>query len=161
VFGTAAFAVMAVAVIATQVRLDWLHPVVAAFVRRDPTIEAIDWTSLGDDLAARNLLRSGTIVGVPNWRDTGKIAYALGPDVTTICLNRDCRQFGVTEPAARFVGSDVLILALDHPERVGSDLGRSFASLAQLPDGAIRHAGRTLQPVAVFDARRLLAWPPP
>jgi hypothetical protein len=161
VFGTAAFAVVAVAVVATQVRLDWLHPVMAAFARRDPTIEAIDWAPLRDDLAARNLLRPGTIVGVPNWRDAGKIAYALGADVTTVCLNRDCRQFGLSYPAAQFVGGDLLILALDHPERVDGDLARSFASLAQLPDGAIRHAGRTLQPVAVFDARHLLAWPPP
>jgi 4-amino-4-deoxy-L-arabinose transferase-like glycosyltransferase len=161
VFGTAAFAVVSVVVVSTQVRWEWLHSVMAMLSRRDPTIEAIDWTSLRDDLAARDLLRPGTIVGVPNWRDTGKIAYALGPDITTVCLNRDCRQFGLSYPAARFVGSDLLILALDHPERVADELGRSFASLAQLPDGAIRHAGRTLQPVAVFDARHLLAWPPP
>jgi hypothetical protein len=159
--GTAALAVASVAVIATQVRWEWLHPVMAAFVRRDPTIEAIDWTSLRDDLAARKLLRGGTIVGVPNWRDAGKIAYALGPDITTICLNRDCRQFGLADPATQFVGSDVLILAPDHPERVVGELGPIFASLAPLPDSAIRHVGRTLQPVAVFDARHLLAWPPP
>jgi 4-amino-4-deoxy-L-arabinose transferase-like glycosyltransferase len=158
--GTAAFAVMAMAMIATQVRWEWLHPVMAAFASRDPTIEAIDWTTLRDDLAARNLLRAGTIVGVRNWRDAGKIAYALGPGVTTICLNSDCRQFGLADPASRFVGSDVLILAPDHPDRVAAELGRSFASLAQLPDSAIRHAGRTLQPVAVFDARHLLTWPP-
>ena len=159
--GTAAFAMASVAVIATQVRWEWLQPVMAAFARRDPTIEAIDWTSLRDDLAARNLLRPETIVGVPNWRDTGKIAYALGWDVTTICLNRDCRQFSMSYPAARFVGSDLLILAPDHPERVAAELGSSFASLAQLPDAAVRRAGRALQPVAVFEARHLLAWPPP
>ena len=100
-------------------------------------------------------------IGVPNWRDAGKIAYALGPDVTTLCLNLDCRQFGIAFPPTEHIGDDVLILAPDHPERVPTELGRSFASLAQLPDSAIRNAGRALQPVAVFDARHLLAWPPP
>ena len=47
------------------------------------------------------------------------------------------------------------------PERVPAELGRLFGSLAQLPDSAIRKAGRTLQPIVVFDARHLLAWPPP
>jgi hypothetical protein len=160
-FGTAAFVAVTLAVIGTQVRWGWLHPVIAGLARRDPTIEAIDWTSLRDDLTARDLLRPGTIIGVPNWRDAGKIAHALGPDVTTLCLNQDCRQFGLAFPPARFIGDDLLILAPDHPERVPTELSRSFASLAQLPDSAIRHAGRTLQPVAVFDARHLLGWPPP
>jgi 4-amino-4-deoxy-L-arabinose transferase-like glycosyltransferase len=159
--GTVAFVVVALAVVATQVRSGWLHPVMAEFARRDPTVEAIDWSSLRDDLAARGMLMSGTIVGVPNWRDAGKIAHALGPEVTTLCLNRDCRQFGLADPPARFIGSDLLILATDHPERVSAELGRAFVSLAQLPDSGIRHAGQSLQPVAVFDARHLLAWPPP
>ena len=160
-FGTAAFVALTMAVVATHVRWDWLQPVIATIARRDPTVEAIDWTSVRDDLAARDLLRPGTIVGVPNWRDAGKIAYALGPDVTTLCLNRDCREFGLANPPAQFIGKDVLILAPDHPESVPVVLGRSFTSLAPLPDSAIRHVGRTLQPIAVFDARQLLAWPPP
>jgi hypothetical protein len=160
-FGTAAFVVLTVAVVASHVRWDWLQPVIALLARRDPTIEAIDWISVRDDLVARNLLRAGTLIAVPNWRDAGKLAYALGPDVTTLCLNRDCREFSLANPPARSVGKDLLILAPDHPEQVPVTLGGAFTSLARLPDSAIRHAGRTLQPVAVFDARQLLAWPPP
>jgi 4-amino-4-deoxy-L-arabinose transferase-like glycosyltransferase len=160
-FGTAAFVVATVAVVCAQARWGWLHPVIADFARTDPTIDAIDWTSLRRDLIARDLLHPGTIVGVPNWRDAGKIAYALGLDITTMCLNQDCRQFGLADPPARFIGNDMLILAPDHPDRVPAELGRSVASLARLPDSAIRHAGRTLQVVAVFDARHLLRWPPP
>jgi hypothetical protein len=159
--GTAVFVVAALSVVGTQVRFDWLHAAIATVVRRDPAIEAVDWISLHDDLAARGLLRTDTIVGVPNWRDAGKIAIALGPGVTVLCLNRDGRQFGVAYPPARFIGNDLLILAPDHPDRVPDELGRSFANLARIRDSAIRHAGRTLQPVAVFEARQLLAWPPP
>ncbi len=73
---TAAIVLAGVLTVATDVRFDWLH---AAFAR-DPIIEAIDWTSVRDELHARGLLPPGTVVGVPDWRDAGKIAYALGPD---------------------------------------------------------------------------------
>jgi 4-amino-4-deoxy-L-arabinose transferase-like glycosyltransferase len=158
--GTAIFVVVVVAIVAIQVRFDWLHPAIAAVTSSDPELDATDWTSLRRDLIDRHVLLPGTIVGVPNWRDAGKIAYAMGPDVTVLCLNRDCRQFGLAEPPARFVGHDVLILAADHPDRIPDELGRSFASLARLPDSAIIHANRILRAVAVFDAKHLLAWPP-
>jgi hypothetical protein len=159
--GTALFVVLGLAVVATQVRFDWLHPVIAAVGRKDPDIDAVDWRSLRDDLVARNLLRPGTIVGVPNWRDAGKIAYALGPDVTTLCLNRDSRQFGIAWPPTRFIDADALILAPEHRERAVAELGPVFDSIEGLPDTSIRQAGRTLQAVAVFQAKRLRAWPPP
>ncbi len=123
--------------------------------RDDPDVEAVDWTSLRDSVAP------GAIVGVPDWRDAGKIAYALGPNVTVLCLNRDCRQFGITWPPARFIGADMLILAPEHRERVAAELGPVFDSIEPLPDASIRHAGRTLRTVAVFQAKGLRVWPPP
>ena len=69
------------------------------------------------------------IVGVPDWRDAGKIAYALGPDVTVLCLNRDARQFGIAWPPTRFIGADMLILAPEHRERVRNELGPAFDSI--------------------------------
>jgi hypothetical protein len=95
VIGTAVLAVSAVTVIGTQTRFDWLGTTIAAVARHDPTIEGIDWVSLRTELTARGLLPPGAVIGVPNWRDAGKIAYALGPDVTVLCLNRDARQFGL------------------------------------------------------------------
>jgi 4-amino-4-deoxy-L-arabinose transferase-like glycosyltransferase len=153
--GTAVLAVLAMVVVATQVRFDWLHSVIAAVAGRDPTIEAVDWTSL------RDLAPPGSIVGVPDWRDAGKIAYALGPGVTVLCLNRDARQFGLAWPAAHFIGADILILTPEHGERVATELAGVFDSIERLPDATIRHAGRTLARVMVFEARRLHDWPPP
>ncbi len=114
---TALFVVLTVAVVATQVRFDWLHPVMARIARQDPDLEAIDWTSLRTDLNARGLLPPGTVVGVPDWRDAGKIAYALGPDITVLCLNRDARQFGLDNPPQRFIGQDMLLLVPEHAGR--------------------------------------------
>jgi 4-amino-4-deoxy-L-arabinose transferase-like glycosyltransferase len=153
--GTAVLAVLGMAVVATQVRFDWLHSVIAAVARRDPDVEAVDWTSL------RDLVPPGSIVGVPDWRDAGKIAYALGPDVTVLCLSRDARQFGLVQPAARFVGADILILAPEHGERVADELAGAFDSIEKLSEATIRHAGRSLARVTVFEARGLRGWPPP
>ena len=156
---TAVFVVLTVAVVATQVRFDWLHPVIARVARQDPDLAAIDWTSLRTDLAARGLLSRGTVVGVPNWRDAGKIGYALGPDVTVVCLNQDAREFGLVDPAARFIGRDMLVLAPEHPRRTEHDLTASFASLTPLPPAPIRHAGRVLAEVTVLQAHDLRRWP--
>jgi len=158
---TAIFVVLAVAVVATQVRFDWLHPVIARVARQDPDIEAIDWTSLRTDLAARGLLAPGTVVGVPNWRDAGKIGYALGPEATVVCLNRDDRQFGINDPPQRFIGRDMLLLVPAHVERARRTLGALFDRLTPLPPAPIRHAGRVLADVAVLQAHDLRTWPPP
>jgi 4-amino-4-deoxy-L-arabinose transferase-like glycosyltransferase len=155
IWGTAGFVVLAGLVVATQVRFDWLP--LAQFARRDPDIEAVDWTSLRAELA----LKPGALVGVPNWRDAGKVAYALGPDVTTICLNRDARQFGHAVPAEHFVGHDMLILAPEHGDRVPQELGSVFDAIEPLAPVPVRHAGRLLFSVAVFRASHLRAWPPP
>jgi len=158
---TAAFVLIAAAVVATQVRFHWLHPVIAHMARQDPDLEAIDWTSLRADLAARGLLDAGTVVGVPDWRDAGKIAYALGPGVTVLCLNRDAREFGLADPPERFVGQDVLLLVPEHAKRATQALAPVFDSIDALPPAPIRHAGRVLAEVAVLRGHRLRAWPPP
>jgi hypothetical protein len=159
--GTAAFVVAGVIVVSTAVRFGWLHPVIARFAQKDPVIEAVDWTSLRADLTRRGLLHAGTVVGVPNWRDAGKVAYALGPDVTTLCLNRDAREFAFSAPVASHIGQSVLILAPEHANRVPAEMGRAFGSIDALAPSPVLHAGRVLQKVAVFRGQDLRAWPPP
>ena len=156
---TAIFVVLAIAVVATQVRFDWLHPVIARVARQDPDVEAVDWTSLRTSLAARGLLPPGTVIGVPNWRDAGKIGYALGPDVTIVCLNTDNRQFGIANPPQRLIGHDMLLLAPEHAGRTQQTLGALFQSLTPLPPAPIRHAGRVVAEVAVIQAHDLRQWP--
>jgi 4-amino-4-deoxy-L-arabinose transferase-like glycosyltransferase len=150
---TGGFVILGMAVVASQVRSGWLHPLIMDVGLGDPTVEAVDWTSL------REGLPRDALVGVPDWRDAGKIAYALGPRSTTICLSRDCRQFALTGPPRRFIGSDLLILAPEHGDRVAQEFAGVFDRIERLPDAAIRQAGRTLQTVAVFRAERLRAGP--
>jgi hypothetical protein len=153
--GTAILLLGVVTVIATDLRLLWLHPAITAFARHDPEVEGIDWTSLRGQLTERHLLAAGTVIGVPNWRDAGKIAYALGPQVTVVVLNRDARQFGFDHPETAFTGDDMLVLALDHPERTRDELASRFGAVEMLPPISIDARGMSLQPVSVFIGERL------
>ena len=159
--GTAALAIGAAATIGAQTRFDLRGDIRAGLMRKDPTSEGVDWTSLRADLSARGLLRPGVVVGVPNWRDAGKVAYGLGPDVTVICLNRDARQFGVTRPAADFIGRDVLILVVDNPEPTRAALVPLFDRLEALPAAPVLLKSRVLKQISGFQGTRLLVWPPP
>jgi 4-amino-4-deoxy-L-arabinose transferase-like glycosyltransferase len=158
---TAGLVVLALVIVSTQVRLDWLGPAIAATAKRDPDLDGIDWTSLRSQLAARGLLtQPGLVVGADNWRDGGKIAYALGPEVTVLCLNRDSRQFGFATDPSRFLGDDVLLLVLDHPDAARARLAPHFDHIDTLPQATITLRGRVLATVTVLRGFHLRAWPP-
>ena len=141
--GTAALVLICVTVIGTQIQTDWLRATMPA---KDPTAEGLDWISVRDDLTARSLLPRGTVVGVPNWRDAGKIAHALGPDVTVICLSDDARQFGFAFPARRWTGTDILLLTSGP---LAPSLQDQFERIDPLPSTAVTLRGRTLKTIGV------------
>jgi hypothetical protein len=152
--GTAVFVLAIVTIIGVQTGFDLAGNRLSAVMRKDPTIEGIDWTSVRADLTERGLLKPGTIVGVANWRDGGKFAYALGPDVTVLCLNADARQFGLANPPAGYVGQDVLLVGL-------APVAGPFERIEPLPPTSVRHRGRVLASVSVSIGHYLTAWPPP
>jgi 4-amino-4-deoxy-L-arabinose transferase-like glycosyltransferase len=154
IVGSAALCLVSVTVIATQLQFDWLRALMPA---KDPTAEGVDWTSLRDDLTARGLLHPGAVVGVPNWRDAGKIAHALGPGVTVICLNSDSRQFGFAVPTDQWIGANVLLLIVDHPDTVIPALNDRFERIEMLPPAAVTLRGRTLKTATVAIGERLRA----
>jgi hypothetical protein len=159
---TAALIMAVPAVLAAQVRTDLLRPVLAAFVHgRDPDLDGVDWTSLRGQIAALGLLdRPGLVVGATNWRDGGKIAYALGPGVPVVILNTDARQFGFGLTPGDTIGRDVLILSLDHADRVALEYRTVFNTIEILPPLTVRLAGHQIATVSAFLGRRLMAWPP-
>ena len=161
VAATAGLILIAVSVVGLQTRFDVLGSALTFVARQDPTLEGIDWTSLRTDLTARGLLPPGTVVGVPSWRDAGKIGLGLGPDVTVLCLHQDARQFGFAHPPASFVGRDVLVLVVGDPAATQAALTQVFERIEHLDPAPISLHGRVLRQVAVMRGHRLLRWPPP
>jgi hypothetical protein len=148
--GTAVLTILAIGVVATQIQFDWLGEGLTALMRKDPTDEGLDWVSLRQDLLDRNLLPPDSAVAALNWRDAGKIGYALGPDVTMVCLNQDCRQFGVSRPMRAFAGQSMLVISPESLERAKTDAQRWFRAVDVLPPSSVRLNGRTLRPVVVL-----------
>ncbi len=153
---TAGLILIAVSVVSLQTRFDVLGSALTFVARQDPTLEGIDWTSLRTDLTARGLLPPGTVVGVPSWRDAGKIGFGLGPDVTILCLHQDARQFGFAHPPASFAGRDILILVVGDPAPAETALAGMFERIERLDPAPIALRGRVLHQVSVMRGHRLL-----
>jgi 4-amino-4-deoxy-L-arabinose transferase-like glycosyltransferase len=147
VLGSAALVVTATVVIVCQIQFDWLGGGLGRVMRTDPTAEGLDWTSLADDLNARGLLPPGTVVAALNWRDAGKIGYALGPDVTMLCLSADARQFGIAHRLTDFAGQHVLVLVVDP---VPQAVRIWFQSVDGLAPSSVRLDGRVLKTISVL-----------
>jgi hypothetical protein len=125
-------------------------------------LEAVDWSSLHTDLAARGLLhRPGTVLAAPTWRESGKIAYGLGPDVALICINLDCRQFGFIRPVSGAIGQDVLLIVPEHADRVAKEMAPLFDRVEMLEPISVRYRGRVLKEVDLLLGHRFKQWPPP
>jgi hypothetical protein len=154
VTGSAVLVIIVLVVIVGQVQFDWLGGRLAGVMHTDPTAEAVDWVSLRDDLRARGLLAPGTVVAALNWRDAGKIGYALGADVTTLCLNADSRQFGFAHPVRDYAGRGVLVLAVDSD---GTEAGAWFRSVETLAPSSVRLDGRVLRTITVLRGSGLRA----
>jgi hypothetical protein len=138
------------AVIATQIQFDWLGGALATVMHEDPTAEGLDWTSLRHDLTERGMLPTGTVVGVLNWRDAGKIGYALGPGATTLCLCTDSRQFGFAHPLRDFAGQTLLLLVPDPAQHGIEEAKRWFRTREILPSASVRLDGRVLRTITVI-----------
>ncbi len=150
---TAALVLFGMALVASEVRLDWLPPIGG----RDPALAAVDWTSLRADLAARGLLdRPGLVVAATRWLDAGKIDYALGGRLPVVCLGDDPREYGLIAPVARYAGRDVLIVAPKvAPAEIAASYGRLFASIETLAPSSVRHDGRAALPLPLYLGRHL------
>jgi hypothetical protein len=152
---TAVLVLAAMAIVSTQIEFDWLGGSLNAVMRKDPTEEGLDWTSVRIDLQSRGLLQPGTVAAALSWRDAGKLGHALGPGITMLCLCRDARQFGLADAVSGFTGRDVLVLLPDPAGHGLDEAKRWFASVEVLPGTEIRLDGRLLRTVTVVQGHGL------
>ena len=158
VIATGMFVVFGTGIFVAAVRCDWLVIVLAHFPSaQDPTMAVIDWTPLRDALAQRGLLdRPGLVVGATRWLDAGKIGYALGGRVRTLCLCADPHEYGIIAPLADYAGSDVLIIA-PHT-RVGeitTRFGSFFQSIEELAPATLLYNGHPALTLPLYLGHRL------
>lgn len=132
--------------VAAEARWNWLAAFAPGF---DPALQALDWTPLREELAARGLLdRPNTVLAAPDWAAAGKIDYALGGAAPVICLSADGRQYALDDPPSTHIGQDVLIVAPGRTEtRIRADDTGLFDRIEPLEPAMLRLPGRA--PVAV------------
>jgi hypothetical protein len=160
--GNAAIVTLGALFVASEVRFNWLPEIVEDFaLGADPDIEAVDWTSVADDLATRGWLdRPGVVVAAIRWSDAGKMDYALGGRVVVTCLSADPREYGLTTRVSAIVGHDVLLVAPRTTlNELDAQVGPMFDWLETLPPLMLRHAGRPAMVIPLFLGHRLHARP--
>ncbi len=139
--------------VGSEVRFDWLPHVFPALERgADPDLQAVDWTSLRDDLAQRRLLGPPPpVIAVLRWQDAGKLDYALAGAARVICLGPDPRQYGINGATTAAAGTDVLIVAPGMDlARIEAQIGADFATITPLAPLVLRHAGRAAAAIPLF-----------
>ena len=155
---TATFVALAVALVASEVRFNWLSGLVEKLPNgRDPGLDLVDWSSLRTGLDSRGLLnRTGLVVAALKWHEAGKIDYALGGRLPVICLGPDARQFGLTANPDDYAGADVLIVA---PRRslaqIEGEFATRFDAIEPIAPVTIMHAGRAAMELPLFIGHRL------
>jgi 4-amino-4-deoxy-L-arabinose transferase-like glycosyltransferase len=155
---TAVFVCGAATAMATEVRWNWLPEIGEHFsFGRDPDLQAVNWSSVAQAMKKRHYLdRPGIIVVGTNWRDTGKLDYALSGQVPVTCLCDDAREYGILHPLSQFVGADVVIVtAIPSIDEVVRRYQDFFDRLT--PEGAvmIEHAGIPSATLHVYFGHRL------
>jgi 4-amino-4-deoxy-L-arabinose transferase-like glycosyltransferase len=155
---TAVVVVLGAALVASEVRFDWLPRTIGDFrLGEDPGIAAVDWTSLRQELDKRGLLdRPGMVVAATRWLDAGKIDYALGGRAPVICLGSDPREYGIIAPVGDHAGADVLIVAPGtSAAAIPARFGRLFDSIETLAPATVLHDGRPALILPLYLGHRL------
>jgi len=125
------------------------------FAKGDPALEALDWTDLRTELAARGYLgRGGLFVVATRWIDGGKIDAALHGRLPVVVLTDDPRNFAFQHDLRRFEGWNALIVGRPRPDGDWARLYRPyFSEIEPLEDVCLARAGHCALPLQLFLAR--------
>jgi hypothetical protein len=155
---TAMFVILSMGLLASEVRFNWLIALDKVLpIRKDPSLDVVDWTSLRTEFDRRGFLdRPGLVVAALKWHEAGKIDYALEGRVPVICLGPDPRQYGLVASADEYAGDDVLIVA---PRRslaqIEGEFGARFDAIEAIAPATVMHAGHPALELPLFIGHRL------
>ena len=155
--GTVGFVVLGSAVVASEVKFNWLPAVIGEFrLGKDPSLDVVDWTSLRDDLGERGFLdRPKLAVAALRWSDAGKIDYALGGRLPVICLGPDAHQYALVARRDDQAGADILIVTRAPFEKIVGQYWLLFDSIESIAPATVLHAGHPALRLNLFLGHRL------
>jgi len=129
----------------------------AVFAKGDPTLEALEWTGVRDELNRRGLLdRPGIFIVTTHPIAAGKIDQAISGQVPVVVMFGETKQYGFRWDPASFVGRDAIVVGREHTMgRVQAELAPYFESIEELPPFSIGRSGMAEMPFRIFLARHL------
>ncbi len=144
-----------VTILATQTANGWMERAApGAFVKGDPTSDAVDWRELRPALDAKGMLAHGEFLAAPSWIQAGKAALGVGPDVPVLCLCSDPHQFYYMNDDRTFLGRDAVFVKR---VKANDDVIATFAPYFETFEAAdtivIHRAGAEAMRVGIYRAR--------
>ncbi|HZZ30919.1 MAG TPA: glycosyltransferase family 39 protein [Phenylobacterium sp.] len=131
----------------------------AVFKKGDPTLETVEWTALGPQVADLAILREpNAFVVSMKWNEAGRLEPLVADRAAVTVFSDDPRGFGYMRPAGSLVGQDALIVV--KPEDLGTGLDRvsqCFAHVEPLKVATLGRLGRPELQLHLFAGHDLLA----
>ncbi|MBB4265813.1 ArnT family glycosyltransferase [Roseospira visakhapatnamensis] len=116
--GSVTVTALVLAVLASHIGTNWIAHVVP--LDKDPTLEALEWRALREDLAETGLLdRPETFAAAVHWVEGGKVDSAVGGALPVVVLSNDPRNLAFTLDLRAAEGWDMLLMGSGR--RLGDD----------------------------------------
>jgi 4-amino-4-deoxy-L-arabinose transferase-like glycosyltransferase len=128
---------------------------------KSPLLQAIDWDSVRDELAARGALRNPQLaIATLRWYDAGKIGYAIRGGLPVTVFGPEPHEFGISVPASSLIGRDILIIAMPGDiSAIAARYSSYFKTIEPAPALTVTERGATLLVVPVLLGKDLLKAP--
>jgi 4-amino-4-deoxy-L-arabinose transferase-like glycosyltransferase len=124
----------------------------SAFRAGDPSLEALDWWDLRDELSRRGLLeRADVFVVATHWIDAGKIDYALGGRLPVLVFTANPKHFAFMNDPRDFVGRDGIVIGRPgRAARAVEEYAAYFETIEPIGAVTLRRAGRPEIELALY-----------
>ena len=142
-------ALLAAAAVVMIAELDFaVAPGISQFFApgKSPLLQAIDWDSVRQELAARGALDNPHVaLATLRWYDAGKIGYAVRGRIPVTVFGPEPHQFGISTPPSGLLGRDVLIAAMPGDiSAIEAELRPDFKAILPAPALTVMQRGATL-----------------
>ena len=115
-------------------------------LRRDPTLEMLDWTPVAEKLAElkeRGLIKeTGTFFFTRSWYESGHLAFAMHNQAPVVCYDVDARGFAFWSRPGDWLGQDGILLSHGDNTHEPKIFRPYFRNIKQIDEFPVTRAGR-------------------